>query len=99
MYIISMILFGLLGFEDIDIGLASVYHDKYLACPKYTYKYTGLDTCAHRSLPCGSVINIKRIDTGKTVQAVVADRGPFGICRPSNKNTRACGMGSIWSNG
>ncbi len=85
--------------QEVNFGLASVYNDAVLACPKSTYKKTGLPTVAHRELPCGTIINVKRIDTGKVVKAVVADRGPFGACMPSKKGSRACGPGAKWING
>jgi len=96
------ILFFVLGFADIqqiDVGLASVYNDRILACPKSTYKKTGLPICANRDLPCGTILNVRRIDVDKGARCVVADRGPYGACVPSKKNTRACGPGSRWING
>lgn len=85
--------------QQIDVGFASVYNDKVLACPKSTYSHTGLPTCANRDLPCGTVLNVKRIDADIVAKCVVADRGPYGACIPSKKNTRACGQGSKWING
>lgn len=85
--------------QEIDVGLASVYNDKILACPKNTYKYAELPTCANRNLPCGTILNVKRMDTDKVAKCVVADRGPFGACVPSKRNTHACGHGSKWING
>ena len=35
-------------------------------------------TCAHRTLPFGTRVEVRRPDTGQTVQVVVTDRGPFG---------------------
>lgn len=98
----SLLLFSMIVMADlhqIDRGLASVYDDAILACPKSSYQKTKLPTCAHRDLPCGAVVFIKRVDGNKIIKAVVADRGPFGVCKPSNKNTRACGTGSKWVNG
>ena len=98
----SFLLLFVLHFADVnqvDIGLASVYNDKILACPKSTYKKTGLPICANRDLPCGTILNVKRVDNGKIARCVVADRGPYGACTPSKKNTRACGQGSKWING
>lgn len=85
--------------QEVNFGYASVYNDLVLACPKSTYKKTGLPVAAHRWLPCGTIINVKRIDTGKVAKAVIGDRGPYGACIPSKKNTRACGQGSKWING
>lgn len=95
-----LLIVGFMDMQQVDVGLASVYHDKVFACPKSTYKQTGLPTVAHRTFPCGTIINVKRIDVdGEIIRAVVADRGPFGACIPSKKSTRACGHGSKWING
>ncbi len=34
-------------------------------------------TAAHRSLPFGTVLRVRRVDTGDTVRVVVNDRGPY----------------------
>lgn len=90
---------GFMNMQSIDVGLASVYNDRVYACPKASYKYTGLPVCANRELPCGTILNVKRIDTDQVARCVVGDRGPYGACTPSKKNTRACGHGSKWING
>jgi hypothetical protein len=83
----------------VQYGLASVYNDKVYACPKASYKYTHLHTAASRTLECGTIINIKRLDTDKIVKAVISDRGPYGTCNPGKRDTRACGHNSKWKNG
>ncbi len=35
-------------------------------------------TCAHRTLPLGSVVRVTDIATGKDVVLEVTDRGPYG---------------------
>lgn len=35
-------------------------------------------TAAHRDLPFGTVVDVRRIDTGAVVRVRVNDRGPFG---------------------
>ena len=35
-------------------------------------------TAAHRKLPFGSVVRVRRIDSGETVYVRITDRGPFG---------------------
>ena len=85
--------------QQVDVGLASVYNDKILACPKSTYQKTKLPICANRELPCGTILTVKRIDNNKEAKCVVADRGPYGACVPSKNNTRACGRGQKWING
>lgn len=79
-------------------GLASVYSDKVFACPR-KMRIKQYPICAHRSLPCGSLITVKRLDNNVEVKCQIMDRGPYGICTPSHRNTRACGNGSKWSNG
>jgi hypothetical protein len=95
----NIILLVLMKFFYPQEGKASVYNDKVLACPKSTYKHTGLPVCANRELPCGTILTVIRTDNNKQAQCVIADRGPFGVCIKSNKNTRACGFGSRWING
>ena len=34
-------------------------------------------TAAHKTLPFGTVVRVKRLDTGETVRVVVNDRGPY----------------------
>jgi len=38
-------------------------------------------TCAHRTLPLGSVVKVTDIATGKDVVLEVTDRGPYGTGR------------------
>jgi rare lipoprotein A len=37
----------------------------------------GRRTAAHRTLPFGTVLQVTRVDTGRSVRVVVNDRGPF----------------------
>lgn len=94
-----MIIILLLQLANVQYGLASVYNDKVFACPKSTYKNNKLPTCASRTLPCGTVVTVKRLDNGKVALGRVIDRGGFGVCVPSTKNSRACGQGLKWKNG
>ena len=34
-------------------------------------------TAAHKTLPLGTVVRVKRTDTGQTVRVVINDRGPY----------------------
>ncbi len=34
-------------------------------------------TCAHKTLPLGTVLKVKSLDTGKSVRVTVNDRGPY----------------------
>ena len=38
-------------------------------------------TCAHKTLPFGTMVKVTRVSTGATVTCKVADRGPFGAGR------------------
>ncbi len=38
-------------------------------------------TCAHRKLPFGTWVEVRRIETGRTVRVRVNDRGPWGDAR------------------
>lgn len=35
-------------------------------------------TAAHRKLPFGTWVEVRRVDTGRTVRVRITDRGPFG---------------------
>jgi len=94
-----LLVLSFMDLQSVDVGFASVYYDKTFACPKTSYIHTGLPVCANRELPCGTILNVKRIDTKQVAKCVVGDRGPYGVCVPSKKNTRACGHGSKWING
>jgi rare lipoprotein A len=53
---------------------------------------------AHRTLPFGTIVDITLIKTGKTVRAVVRDRGPYvhTICVDLSRGTaRALGLSGI----
>ena len=34
-------------------------------------------TAAHRTLPCGTIVKVKNIRTGKIIEVRINDRGPF----------------------
>ena len=72
-----------------DRGLATRFGDRgdpldgnYLSCthekinPKELY-------CAHRTLPCGTVLMVENPRTKKVALCEVLDRGPFGAILPS----------------
>ncbi len=61
------------------VGYASYYHDKFhgrKTANGEVYDKTIL-SAAHRTLPMGSLIRVKRLDNGKTVTLRVNDRGPY----------------------
>ncbi len=61
-------------------GVGDGYHGKPVACRGYgrfnTYA-TSPYTVAHKTRACGSTVTITNLSTGKSIQAVVTDRGPF----------------------
>lgn len=67
--------------EEVDkrVGYASYYHDKFngrKTANGEIYNKTLL-SAAHRTLPMGSLIRVKRLDNGKTITLRVNDRGPY----------------------
>jgi hypothetical protein len=74
----------LVAFFYIFLGVTTVFsnNDKFnpnpnLACLHRDLK-TGEKALAHRTLPCGSLLKLYNLRTGKTTFARVKDRGPFG---------------------
>jgi rare lipoprotein A len=60
-------------------GTASYYADKFVGRPTASgepYAHDSL-TAAHRSLPFGTVVRVRRLDTGEAVVVRINDRGPF----------------------
>ncbi len=70
--------------EDADkdgaqIGLASYYATKFegrRTASGDVYRRDAM-TAAHRSLPFGTRVRVTRVTTGKSVELVINDRGPF----------------------
>lgn len=63
----------------IQEGVASFYHDS-LAGRRTASgaRYDPNDaTCAHRTLPFGTVLRVEDVDSGRSAVCVVNDRGPF----------------------
>jgi rare lipoprotein A len=51
----------------------------------------GQRTCAHPTLPFGTVLRVERPDTGARVRVVVNDRGPYAKGRIVDLSARAAG--------
>ena len=49
----------------------------------------GRRTCAHPSLPFGTVLRVERADTGERVRVVVNDRGPYAKGRIVDLSAKA----------
>jgi rare lipoprotein A len=65
--------------QDEEFGLASYYSDLFHGKPTASgelYDKTKL-TCAHKTLPFGTMLRVTRLDNNKSVQVKVTDRGPF----------------------
>ncbi len=65
--------------QDEEFGLASYYSDLFHGKPTASgelYDKTKL-TCAHKTLPFGTMLKVTRLDNNKSVQVKVTDRGPF----------------------
>lgn len=64
----------------VQIGKATFYGEKFRG--RKTASGARFDpdayTCAHRTLPFGTVVEVRRLDTNETVRVTVTDRGPFG---------------------
>ncbi len=62
--------------EAAEIGIASTFFDRIIACPPKRidpYKAWGI---AHKTLPCGTIVEIENVRTHKKVLTVVLDIGP-----------------------
>lgn len=60
-----------------QVGLATWYGSGKKTANGEAFDPTKL-TAAHRSLPFGTWVEVKRVDTGRTVRVRINDRGPFG---------------------
>jgi peptidoglycan lytic transglycosylase len=60
-------------------GIASYYHNSLAGRPTASgAKYDPTqNTCAHRTLPFGSEVEIEDVKTGRTARCVINDRGPY----------------------
>lgn len=68
------------GSQAKQVGLATWYGKKFAG--KRTANGERFDpnayTAAHRTLPFGTWVEVRRIENGKTVRVRINDRGPFG---------------------
>jgi rare lipoprotein A len=66
--------------SDVERGQAGWYGDRYHG--RKTASGERFDqnalTAAHRTLPFGTVVEVKNLDNGRTVTVRINDRGPFG---------------------
>jgi rare lipoprotein A len=80
-------------------GIGDGYNGGPVACRGYgrfNTHATSPYTVAHRTHPCGSRVQITNLRNGKSIEAVVTDRGPFvrGRCVDLGRaGANAIGMG------
>ena len=77
-FLIVILLISLKSFARTE-GVASYYHDKFhgrKTASGIVYHKDKL-TCAHRTLPFGTKLEVTNLSNGDTVTVTVTDRGPF----------------------
>lgn len=65
--------------QETQVGIASFYHQKFHGRKTANGHHLNNDsyTCAHRTLPLGTKVEITNLNNGKYVIATVNDRGPY----------------------
>lgn len=82
-------------------GVGDGYHGGPVACRGYgrfNTHATSPYTVAHKTRPCGSSVRITNLSNGKSITAIVTDRGPFikGRCVDLGRaGAIAIGMGGL----
>ncbi len=63
-----------------EVGLASWYGNAFAGRPTASGERfdPGQLTAAHKTLPFGTIVEVRRLDTGRTVRVRINDRGPNG---------------------
>ncbi len=88
---VRLLVAALLGSATLiaDRGLATRFGDpgdpldgEYLSCTRQPMA-AGQMACAHRTLPCGTVVMLANPRTKKVAVCQVLDRGPFGAILPT----------------
>ena len=74
-----------------ELAYASYYHDKFTGKKTASGKIFNNNelTCAHRSLPFGTILRVTSIKTNKSVDVTVTDRGPFHKTRDIDLSKKA----------
>jgi rare lipoprotein A len=66
--------------QEVQVGYATWYGARFAG--RATANGERFDpnkmTAAHRALPFGTWVDVKRLDTGESVRVRITDRGPFG---------------------
>lgn len=82
-------------------GIGDRYHGGKVACPGYGRFNTHATqpyTVAHKTRACGSSVTITNLANGRSISAIVTDRGPFvrGRCVDLGRaGANAIGMGGL----
>jgi rare lipoprotein A len=82
-------------------GVGDGYHNGPVACRGYGRFNTHASspyTVAHKTRPCGSPVRITNLSNGRSISAIVTDRGPFvaGRCVDLGRaGANAIGMGGL----
>jgi rare lipoprotein A len=87
--------------EEVQVGYATWYGRAFAG--KRTASGERFDprqmTAAHRTLPFGTWVEVKRVDTGATVRVRITDRGPWGhqdrIIDLSQEAAKQIGFGKV----
>ena len=72
----SLTFSGTVAMANTQTGIASWYQMGKVTANGEAYNPDGL-TAAHRSLPFGTIIQVKNLSNGRTVRLRINDRGPF----------------------
>lgn len=82
---------GCASASGVQTGTASYYHDRFQGrktASGKTYNRNAM-TAAHKRLPLGSVVRVTDLNTGRSVEVLINDRGPFGKGRVIDLSRRA----------
>jgi rare lipoprotein A len=79
--VLALVFSGLVGCSHpvLQSGSASWYGKELAGRPTASGEpfRPGRRTAAHPTLPFGTVVKVTRVDTGRSVQVVINDRGPY----------------------
>ncbi|TKJ40294.1 septal ring lytic transglycosylase RlpA family lipoprotein [candidate division LCP-89 bacterium B3_LCP] len=67
------------GSRYVETGIASYYADKFHGRPTSSGEIFDMNgiSAAHKTLPLGTVVKVKNLDNGKSLNVRINDRGPF----------------------
>jgi len=77
--LLSLLLSSACGHRHVETGIASWYGPGFRGKPTASGEKfrPSKRTAAHKTLPLGSLVVVKRVDTGERVKVVINDRGPY----------------------